>query len=914
MMFLFVFCFLWVGGVSFQYDKEARQPQPQNPDNPNLGSVGAVNELIERLLPGASSDFELKIAQPKNCTGPCFSLEHGPGGKLAVTGSSAAELTAGLGFYFREFCNMTIGWKRGGGSHVFTPRSWPLVPSNGVTKRRVTPWSYIMNVCTHSYSLVWYSWSDWQHFIDWMALSGINLFLAMTGQEEIQYKVFQKFGLSDEQIRTWFNGPAFLTWSRGQNEYGNNIAGPLPRSWMKNQWQLQKDILERTRSLGMVGELPGFQGNVPVALKDIHKDSNITKQGDTGWMFSTDPLFAKIADEWMKTFINDFGTDHWYQLDGYFNGGTAPWLLRDGDNEASLPGLGPKKSALGDRFGSSASSKLEKRRGKNETTYGEVKAKLAKHVRATSVPCTWSKAQKNMYLQDCSLNCKSFSTVVEAKAACVAEISCGGVTVSAAGVPELRAGVTPKPSSTNETSYFINNEWDCREVIADPTWKILGAAAYEGLNRTDPDAFWSFQGWAIVGWNSVLQATDVKGFVDSVPRGKFVVIDMSVDGSGEWKQFNNAAFFGSRFVWTTLHDFGGTDGMKGDLARINNIPFSAMQQQKAVWGTGYTPEGIDQNPVYYEFMAERNFATEPVSDLSGHIVKRAHRRYGLQETNPDVTDAWALLVVSAYAQDLSVQDNTGIPHLPGSNSQFDQSGSVPSQVLCRTHAAWGKLLHVAESGAVSIDLEPFRYDLVNLGREILAQISTPASMNFSAAFRADPVVAEDVNKTGQYYISLLHDVDTLVATDSAFLLGPWISMARNWGVGSNDCGDPWKSCQDFYEWNARVQLTTWNPTPANVSKIPDGPIDYASKHWSGLIRDYYASRAEQLLAQALESAAAHQPLDKKVWSRAEAELAHTFQMATNSYPQTPQGDPIAISRALYSKYSSYFNSCNVVLD
>ena len=43
-------------------------------------------------------------------------------------------------------------------------------------------------------------------------------------------------------------------------------------------------------------------------------------------MDSLDPLFQKIADIWMKTLIDDFGTDHWYQLDGYFNGGTAPWL------------------------------------------------------------------------------------------------------------------------------------------------------------------------------------------------------------------------------------------------------------------------------------------------------------------------------------------------------------------------------------------------------------------------------------------------------------------------------------------------------------------------------------------------------------------------------------------------------------
>jgi len=36
-------------------------------------------------------------------------------------------------------------------------------------------------------------------------------------QEEVQYKVFQALGLDDATIRNWFNGPAFLTWSRGQS-------------------------------------------------------------------------------------------------------------------------------------------------------------------------------------------------------------------------------------------------------------------------------------------------------------------------------------------------------------------------------------------------------------------------------------------------------------------------------------------------------------------------------------------------------------------------------------------------------------------------------------------------------------------------------------------------------------------------
>ena len=293
---------------------------------PPLGNVSAVEELLDRVLPGAREHFQLAIdASACASNAGCFTLEDGLGGTIKVTGSTTSDVTAGVGAYLMDHANMTIGWPRGGGQNLFLPQHWPTLGQK-VTKQRNTPWSYIMNVCTHSYSLVWYSWADWEAFIDWQALWGINLNLAMTGQEEVQWKVFTQLGLNDSEIRSWFNGPALLTWSRGQNEYGAGIAGPLPRSWMKNQWDLQKKILARYRQLGIVGQLPGFQGNVPVGIKALRQDANISVQGATGWIDSLDPLYAEVADLWMKTLVADFGTDHWYQLDGYLNGGTAPWM------------------------------------------------------------------------------------------------------------------------------------------------------------------------------------------------------------------------------------------------------------------------------------------------------------------------------------------------------------------------------------------------------------------------------------------------------------------------------------------------------------------------------------------------------------------------------------------------------------
>lgn len=39
-------------------------------------------------------------------------------------------------------------------------------------------------------SYVWWDWKRWEKEIDWMALQGVNLPLAFTGQEAIWQKVF----------------------------------------------------------------------------------------------------------------------------------------------------------------------------------------------------------------------------------------------------------------------------------------------------------------------------------------------------------------------------------------------------------------------------------------------------------------------------------------------------------------------------------------------------------------------------------------------------------------------------------------------------------------------------------------------------------------------------------------------------
>ncbi|MEN8256145.1 MAG: alpha-N-acetylglucosaminidase TIM-barrel domain-containing protein, partial [Verrucomicrobiota bacterium] len=159
--------------------------------------------------------------------------------------------------------------------------------------------------------------------IDWMALNGINMPLAITGQEAIWQKVWTKeFGLTDEEVRSFFTGPAHLPWHRMSNI--DRWQGPLPQSWLDHQLALQKRILARERELGMTPVLPAFNGHVPEVLKEKYPEAKIEKlkpwaETDEAHrvhlLYPMDPLFRKIQKAFMEEQSRQFGTDHIYGVD-----------------------------------------------------------------------------------------------------------------------------------------------------------------------------------------------------------------------------------------------------------------------------------------------------------------------------------------------------------------------------------------------------------------------------------------------------------------------------------------------------------------------------------------------------------------------------------------------------------------------
>ena len=87
--------------------------------------------------------------------------------------------------------------------------------------------------------------------------------------------------------------------------------------------------------------------------------------------------------------------------------------------------------------------------------------------------------------------------------------------------------------------------------------------------------------------------------------------------------------------------------------------------------------------------------------------------------------------------------------------------------------------------------------------------------------------------------------------------------------------------------------------------MPGGPIDYACKHWSGLIADYYAKRIEDITALAL----AGQAKNATAMNAMLAQHAYTFTTDKKKYPETVTGDALAVSLAMHKKYAHFYGTC-----
>lgn len=266
----------------------------------------ALRGLAHRVLGDAGSAVRTATL---TASGRAFEYR-AEAGVVTVAATDGVSAAVGLHHYLRDRCGRSIGWD--------TPLPLPLTtlpdgpPRRGDARVRD---GYYLNFCTFSYTMPYWTWADWEREIDWMALHGITMPLAVTGHEAALRLAYSRLGLDDAVIRRFLGGPGYLPFQFMGCVDG--FAGPLPPSWIESHRELGARILRRERSLGMTPVLPAFTGQVPRELAPSDVTARRWHEFDTWVLDPADPRYARVGAEIARAQLELFGTDHLYAADPF---------------------------------------------------------------------------------------------------------------------------------------------------------------------------------------------------------------------------------------------------------------------------------------------------------------------------------------------------------------------------------------------------------------------------------------------------------------------------------------------------------------------------------------------------------------------------------------------------------------------
>jgi alpha-N-acetylglucosaminidase len=257
----------------------------------------------------------------------------------------------------------------------------------------------------------------------------------------------------------------------------------------------------------------------------------------------------------------------------------------------------------------------------------------------------------------------------------------------------------------------------------------------------------------------------------------------------------------------------------------------------------------------------------------------ATRRLGKRDKN--AIEAWQLLLEKIYVTG-DIQHQISLtcarPCFTGHSSGFtDNTIAYDNKDLLK---AWTLLL----KSDMPNPTDHFKFDVVNIGRQVLGNYFTVARDGFTAAYKRKDLKSVEIH--GKKMMEIINDMDELLATNENFLLGKWLRDAEVFGRTKEE--------KAYYNEDARKIVTVWG---GSIS-------DYASREWAGLMKDYYGERWGLFIADATDAVKNNIPFDDKAFGKKISEFGKEWPKRTKRYSTIANGDYLKVSKALLEKYAS----------
>lgn len=301
-------------------------------------TLAEMSDLVERVLGGEwKSRFRFEMRDPLKEGSDIFELKDGEDGTVVIRGNSGLAMASGFNYYLKNYVN--VDYNPMYGSNVSLEELKPV--GTKVVKEAQFDLRYALNFCTYSYTMSFWNWDEYEEFLDWCAMNGINLVLDIVGQEEVLRQTLREYGYTDEEVKDYICGPAYFAWFYMQNLYSS--GGPLPNAWFEQRVELGRKMHDRMQTYGITPVIQGFAGQVPETFAEKNEGAVLTPLD--GWSGYTRPsiiktyltdaeaaagkinYFADVAETFYEKQKNVFGdVSDYYATDPFHEGGNTGGL------------------------------------------------------------------------------------------------------------------------------------------------------------------------------------------------------------------------------------------------------------------------------------------------------------------------------------------------------------------------------------------------------------------------------------------------------------------------------------------------------------------------------------------------------------------------------------------------------------
>ena len=382
-----------------------------------------------------------------------------------------------------------------------------------------------------------------------------------------------------------------------------------------------------------------------------------------------------------------------------------------------------------------------------------------------------------------------------------------------------------------------------------------GETIYKSITSGDPDAIWVTQGWTFGYQSDFWDPESMQALLSKVPNDRLIIIDLGNDypkwiwhKEQTWKVQHG--FWGKQWIYSYVPNFGGKTLPTGDLSMYATASAEALQSPfgENLVGFGSAPEGLENNEVVYELLADMGWSEDAI-DLEDWLKTYCKARYGY--CDDDMMEVWEHLHNTVWSRLYSyprflwqtVKPDKKRKSVHSINDEFgdavksflDLSDKCEGSPLYKNDAIEFAALWLAELAdrhyekAYELIFGPV--ELADTGKKLsldelllMKDVDTidPGKTFESVCGAKKAEAMKELNVA----VSILKDVDKLLASHPEYQLSDWVNYARK----SSDNPD----LQNQYESNAKRLITTWGGTVE----------DYAARFWSGLIADYYIPRMQ----------------------------------------------------------------------